>query len=82
MKPIEQARAEMEADRSDFIKKTGPILAAGMKLKKVMLDKKITNAKAKCPVCEHGFIHGRLAGRKNHLRMWCDGEGCDVQMME
>lgn len=26
MKPIEQARAEMEADRADFIKKTGPIL--------------------------------------------------------
>jgi hypothetical protein len=58
----------------------GKILETGMKLKKVMLDKRITAAKAKCPFCDAGFLHGRLAGRKNHLHMSCDG--CDVAMME
>jgi len=87
MKGIDKARAGLNAaeasnEHSDFMKGAGRILSAGMKLKKTMVDKKIMSAKAKCPVCEHGFIHGRLAGYKNHMRMWCDGEGCDVWMME
>ena len=74
--------ANAAAEHDAFMKQTGKILETGMKLKKVMLDKQITTARAKCPHCAHGFLHGRLAGRKNHLRMWCDGEGCDIWMME
>jgi hypothetical protein len=60
--------------------KFGEILVAGMKLKKVMQRRQITAARAKCPFCENGFLHGRLAGRKSHMHMACDG--CDVRMME
>jgi hypothetical protein len=56
------------------------ILEAGVKLKKIMLDKKITAAKAPCTICRAGFLHGRLVGRKQHLHMWCDN--CPSQMME
>jgi hypothetical protein len=62
------------------MKLAAKIVEAGMKLKKVMQKRSITAARAKCPFCESGFLHGRLAGRKSHLRMWCDG--CDVGMME
>jgi hypothetical protein len=87
MKPIERARQEMtasgaSAEHSDFMAHMGRVLAAGVKLKKVMLDKGIASAKAKCPMCAGGYLHGRLAGRKNHMRMWCDGEGCNAMMME
>jgi hypothetical protein len=58
----------------------GKILETGMKLKKIMLGKRITAARAKCPFCETGHLHGRLAGHKNHLHMVCDG--CDAAMME
>lgn len=51
-----------------------------MKLKKVMMGRNLRAAKAKCPECG-GMLQGRLAGRKNHLRFWCDGE-CKRQMME
>lgn len=56
------------------------IMETGMKLKKVMQKRGITAARAVCPICEGGFIHGRLAGRKQHLHMQCDS--CDVYMME
>lgn len=87
MKPIEQARADLNAEQakgehSDFMAHMGRVLDAGVKLKKIMLDKGIASAKAKCPMCPDGYLHGRLAGRKNHMRMWCDGNGCDVMMME
>jgi hypothetical protein len=62
------------------MKRFGEILTAGMKLKKVMLRRAITAARAKCPFCEAGFLHGRLAGPKKHLHMACDG--CEVRMME
>lgn len=66
----------------DFMKAVEQTMAAGMKLKKVMLDKGLTAARAKCPRCGNETMQGRLVGRKNHLRLWCDTAGCDVQMME
>ena len=61
--------------------KAGKMIDAAMKLKKVMQRKKIRSAKAKCPFCQDGHLHGRLAGRKDHIRMWCDV--CeDVRLME
>lgn len=56
------------------------IITDAMKLKRQMLKRKIVAAKVKCPRCE-GMLHGRLAGRKNHMRFWCDGP-CDRRMME
>lgn len=68
----------------------GKVLDAGMKLKKVMIDKGLEAAKAKCPVCGgeeslHGrLITGKAAGRHRSsggaFRMWCDA--CDARMME
>jgi hypothetical protein len=68
------------AAMTDFLAWADKVLDAATKLKKVMQKKRITSAKAKCPMCAEGFLHGRLAGRKQHLSMWCDG--CTVQMME
>ena len=52
----------------------------GMKLKKIMLKKNLTACKCECPRCGQ-TIHASLAGRKNHLRMACEGR-CGMNMME
>jgi hypothetical protein len=56
------------------------ILDAGFKLKSQMKKRGLTAARAKCPFCKDGFLHGRLVGRKDHLHMACDS--CDVRSME
>lgn len=96
MKPIEQARAELNAakasgEHDDFMRTFGRVLETGMKLKQVMVAKGLTSAKTKCPKCEGAeSLHGRLivgqaAGRHRRsggaFRMWCDT--CpDIRMME
>ena len=66
--------------KDDFLAWAEKVLVAGLKLKKVMRKKGVTSAKAKCPLCAEGFLHGRIVGRKQHMHMWCDG--CTAQMME
>jgi len=68
------------AEHDDFMAHAGKVLDAAVRLKAVMLKRGLTAAKAKCPLCETGHLHGRLVGRKNHMRMWCDE--CTAQMME
>jgi hypothetical protein len=96
MKPIEQARAEMtaagaKAEHAEFMAHAGKILDVAMQLKKAMMDRNKTVAKAICPFCNvSGALHGRLvtgsaAGRHRRtggaFRMWCDN--CPgVRMME
>ena len=85
MKPIEQARADLNAaeargEHDDFMKRMGRILVEAQKFKVVMKKRGLTRAKARCPFCATGHWHGRLAGPKQHLHMSCDG--CDVMMME
>lgn len=93
MKPIKRARAELDAAKAadpDW-RHFEQVLTTGMKLKQVMVDKGLTQAKAKCPKCEGTeSLHGRLivgsaAGRHRRsggaFRMWCDN--CpDIRMME
>lgn len=96
MKPIEQARLDLNAERakgehSDFMKHLAVVLRTALKLKKVMVDKNLTTAKTKCPKCEGSeALHGRLvvgrdAGRHRRsggaFRMWCDN-CADIRMME
>lgn len=64
----------------DFARMVGTIIRDMVKLKKVMIDRGLTAAKAPCPECG-GMLQGRLVGRKNHMRMWCEGT-CNRQMME
>lgn len=93
MKPIEQARADLKAAEAadPGWKQFELVLETGMKLKQVMVAKKLTYAKAKCPKCQGAeSLHGRLvtglaAGRHRHgggaFRMWCDT--CpDIRMTE
>ncbi len=68
------------ADDDDFMKHMGQVLDAGMKLKKVMIKRGITAARAPCPICGTGFLHGRLVGRKQHLHMQCDTRDCAFMM--
>jgi hypothetical protein len=84
MKPIEQARAELEADKAsgkhdDFLQHMEKVLDMGVKLKAAMIKRGLTRAKAKCKLCD-GHLHGVLVGRKQHLHMRCDG--CSAIMME
>jgi hypothetical protein len=67
-------------EESAFVARSRKIMKAALKLKSQMKARKLTRARAKCPFCETGFLHGRLAGRKEHLHMACDA--CDVMMME
>ncbi|MCZ4501012.1 MAG: hypothetical protein JWQ74_3567 [Marmoricola sp.] len=50
------------------------------KLKARMQERNVKAARVKCPEC-NGMLHGRLVGRRNHMRFWCDGV-CKRQMME
>jgi len=95
VKPIEEARAALDAaargEPDEIWKAFELVLNAGMKLKKVMVEKRLSSAKAECPKCKVvGALHGRLitgqaAGRHRRsggaFRMWCDT--CpDIRMME
>lgn len=50
-------------------------LKFGMKAKQQMLDQNLTSAKKACPRCGK-WVKLRLAGKKNHLHMSCETEGC------
>jgi hypothetical protein len=93
MKPIEQARADLNAAQAadPGWEKFEFVLRTGIRLKQVMVAKGLTLAKTKCPKCNGAeALHGRLvtglaAGRRGRsggaFRMWCDA--CpDIRMME
>jgi hypothetical protein len=71
---------------SEFYERFGKILAAGVRLKKVMQEKKLIRAKTFCPMCNRlklesgGYLYGELVGPKKHLHMACTK--CDARMME
>lgn len=48
------------AEHDDFMAFAGKVLDAAVKLKEVMIKQGLTSAKAKCPMCETGHLHGRL----------------------
>lgn len=64
----------------DFMMNIRSTIRDAIKLKARMMERDLTSAKVKCPECG-GMLHGRLVGRKNHMRFWCDGT-CKRQMME
>ena len=51
-----------------------------MRAKRAMIEKDKRRGWTKCPRCG-GKITAVLAGRKNHLHMACETEGC-IRMME
>lgn len=97
MKPIEEARAKLNAEQakgehSEWMKDFGLVLDAGVKLKKITVERKMTRAKTECPKCHvraalQGYLvigpaagrHGRSGGA---FRMWCETPGCQMSMME
>jgi len=93
MKPIERARAELNAAKAEDPgwEMFDLVLRTGLKLKQVMVGKGLTLAKTKCPKCQGAeALHGRLvvgqaAGRHRRsggaFRMWCDN-CADIRMME
>ena len=64
----------------DFMKRMTDIFMVGMKLKKKMIERKLTKAWTHCPFCDSGRINAVLVGKKNHMHMSCNQ--CDVRMME
>jgi hypothetical protein len=84
-KPIEQAKEDLAASKASgehdaFIRRAEKIVEAGAKFKKALLSRNLTRGRAKCPMCDTGFLHGRIVGPRFHLRFRCDS--CDVFMME
>lgn len=90
---IDKARRELvEAKVREKFDEFGAVLAAGVKLKKIMVEQGLTAAKAKCPICggadtlKGRLVIGRGAGRHRSsggaFRMWCETEGCGAAMME
>lgn len=70
------------SSEGDFFAQIRPFFEAALKLKQVMLRRGLTAARCKCPMCKNETMQGRLAGRKNHIRAWCETPGCNYQMME
>jgi hypothetical protein len=62
--------------KSEFSK----VIITASKFKTVMLKRNLKIAKAVCPHCNGGFLHGRIQGNKNHFHMACDK--CDIRFME
>ena len=77
---MERRDPKSQHDNDAFWKTAMEAVETGLKLKKIMRDKKITRCKAECPRCGN-TIHAALTGPKNHLRMACEGK-CGVNMME
>lgn len=71
-----------EKAETDFMAIFGLQVRTGVKLKGVMLAKGLNRARAKCPRCGNETLQGALAGRKNHMRMWCETPNCEMRMME
>jgi len=96
MKPIEEARAKLNAEQAsgehaEFMEGFGRVLDAAEKMKTTMVARGLQAASDKCPKCQtSGALHGRLvvgraAGRHQRsggaFRMWCDN-CADIRMME
>lgn len=57
------------------------VISLGMRLKSAMKLKGKRRGWTKCPRCG-GKVIAVLAGKRDHLHMGCQTEGCDVRMME
>lgn len=82
---LDKIRAEMnspegKAKRDEFFKQVERIIKPAGIMKKNMLARNLTKAKAKCPFCA-GYWHAVILGRRNHFHMHCDGD-CKSVMME
>ena len=80
MTPIKKAREEMTAagasqEHAAFMERAGKILDVHVRFKKALQSRKLTAGKAKCPFCDKGRLHGRIAGPRSHLHWHCDS--CD-----
>lgn len=64
----------------DFRKQVAVIFDFGLKAKRQMIEKNLTRARKKCPLCG-GMVKLVLAGKKQHLHMGCPDCG-GMQMME
>jgi hypothetical protein len=76
----ELAESKAKGDVAKTFENFTKVLDMATKLKKVMLKRGLTTAKARCDLCE-GYLYGTLAGHKNHLHMRCDGP-CKSFFME
>lgn len=50
------------------------------KMKRRMLAKRLTRARAKCPHCAGGELNAAISGTRNHISIRCSTPGCVVLM--
>lgn len=67
----------------EFMRHIALVVETSEKLKRSMLKRNLTRARATCPRCNvEGALQGALVGKKNHMRMWCETPQCSMEMME
>ena len=59
----------------------GRVMPFAIRTKQEMLDAGLLEHSCACPECG-AKVYFAVVGRKDHLRMACANEGCDVRMME
>ena len=64
----------------DLLTLAGRVLDIMARFEAVRAGRKPWQAKGNCPVCRSGSVHYIYAGPKA-IRMWCDGDGCNVRMI-
>lgn len=69
------------SERPESVQKVIKWLAFGMGVKAFMLEEGLRQHSESCPFCEQGKVAAVLAGRKNHLVLSCNTDGC-VRMRE
>ena len=67
-------------DRAAFIARMGETMAFATKVKAALKAKGKRSGWTKCPCCG-GKVRAVLCGRKDHLHMACETDGC-VRMMQ
>lgn len=63
---------------SDFL----TVIDFAMKLKKRMQSLNKRDVRVACPNHDGKYIRAILAGRKDHIHMACEVDGCGYRMME
>lgn len=70
-----------DEQRDQFRQIVDKVLPTAAKLKAKMIAKGIAWAKTPCPECG-GWLHGRIAGKRQHLHMACENAECFMRIME
>ena len=75
-----------QSEDEDFGERVGRVLVTALKMKRVMLKRGLTRARAVCPAHEASgtthYLTGAVVGPRQHIHMGCDDPKCYMRIME